>query len=125
MDVAKVTTKGQVTIPKEVRENLNLKTGSKLVFMKRGSDWVVFNPDQDPSLLPAARLDESGRDRLLKELAARYDFDANLPAQNPQEIGSTLNRLQDAFDGVAKDLGWETDQDVVEYIKSLRRDDGR
>ena len=125
MDVAKVTTKGQVTIPKEVRENLNLKTGSKLVFMKRGSDWVVFNPDQDSSLPPAARLDESGRDRLLKELAARYDLDANLPAQSPQAIGSTLNRLQDAFDGVAEDLGWETDQDVVDYIKSLRRDDGR
>lgn len=43
MELAKVTTKGQVTIPKSIREALDLKAGSKILFIKKGSDIVIQN----------------------------------------------------------------------------------
>ena len=43
MELAKVTTKGQVTIPKSIRELLDLKEGSKILFIKRGNDIIIQN----------------------------------------------------------------------------------
>jgi antitoxin PrlF len=34
MEIAKVTSKGQITIPVEIRKKLNLKNGDKVVFME-------------------------------------------------------------------------------------------
>ena len=41
--VAKVTTKGQVTIPKVIRDILGLNDGSKVLFIKKGDDIVIKN----------------------------------------------------------------------------------
>lgn len=43
MELAKVTTKGQVTIPKSIREMLDLKEGSKIIFIQKGDDIVIQN----------------------------------------------------------------------------------
>ena len=43
MELAKVTTKGQITIPKVIREKLELKEGSKIIFLQRGDDIVIKN----------------------------------------------------------------------------------
>ena len=43
MELAKVTTKGQITIPKSIRELLNLKEGSKILFIKKGNDIIIKN----------------------------------------------------------------------------------
>ncbi len=43
MELAKVTTKGQVTIPKSIREILDLKEGSKILFIQKGKDIVIQN----------------------------------------------------------------------------------
>lgn len=43
MELAKVTTKGQVTIPKSIRDLLNLKEGSKILFIQKGNDIVIQN----------------------------------------------------------------------------------
>ena len=43
MELAKVTTKGQVTIPKSIRELLGLKEGSKILFIRKGDDIVIQN----------------------------------------------------------------------------------
>ncbi len=43
MELAKVTTKGQVTIPKSIRELLHLKEGSKILFIQKGKDIVIQN----------------------------------------------------------------------------------
>ena len=43
MELAKVTTKGQITIPKEIRELLNLKEGSKILFIQKGNDIIIRN----------------------------------------------------------------------------------
>ena len=43
MELAKVTTKGQITIPKAIRELLNLKEGSKIIFIQKGNDIIIKN----------------------------------------------------------------------------------
>lgn len=43
MELAKVTTKGQITIPKAIREILNLRDGSKIIFLQKGNDIIIKN----------------------------------------------------------------------------------
>ena len=43
MELAKVTTKGQVTIPKVIRDLLDLKEGSKILFIQKGNEVVICN----------------------------------------------------------------------------------
>ena len=43
MELAKVTTKGQVTIPKSIRDLLNLKEVIKILFIQKGNDIVIQN----------------------------------------------------------------------------------
>lgn len=38
MQITTVTSKGQVTIPKELRDELGLKAGAKVAFEKKGKD---------------------------------------------------------------------------------------
>ena len=37
----KITAKGQVTIPKEIRELMGLETGDRLLFIRRGDEVIV------------------------------------------------------------------------------------
>lgn len=80
MELAKVTTKGQITIPKSIREILKLKEGSKIIFIQKGNEIIIQN---------AAML--------------------------------ALEKIQDAFQGEAENLGLETEEDVVEMIKEFRK----
>ncbi len=43
MELARISSKGQVTIPKEIREKLNLKKGSKLAFIEEGGRVFIEN----------------------------------------------------------------------------------
>lgn len=43
MELAKVTSKGQITIPKSIREMLKVKEGSKILFFKQGDEIVIKN----------------------------------------------------------------------------------
>lgn len=43
MELAKVTSKGQITIPKSIREMLDLKEGSKVIFLRKENDIIVKN----------------------------------------------------------------------------------
>ena len=80
MELAKITTRGQVCIPIEIRRKLKVKEGDKVVF-----------------------LEENGR--IIMENAAKMAF----------------VRIQEAFDGEAERLGLETEQDVVNMVKEVRR----
>jgi len=80
MELAKVTTKGQITIPKPIRDLLELKEGSKIIFIQKGKDIIIQN---------SAML--------------------------------ALEKIQNAFEGEAKRLGLETEEDVVEMIKEFRK----
>lgn len=41
MEIAKITSKGQITIPIEIRKKLRLKEGDKVLFIEEG-DKIVF-----------------------------------------------------------------------------------
>jgi AbrB family looped-hinge helix DNA binding protein len=41
MTIAKLTSKGQITIPKEVREKLGLAPGDRLEFIEEGGRFVL------------------------------------------------------------------------------------
>ncbi len=105
MEIAKITSKGQLTVPKAVREKLNLETGSKVVFLQKGDDLVVRNADTLIERTQGEAADHLGFYRMTE---------GALPA---------FRRLQEAFAGFAEEEGLETEEDVVEYIKALRRGD--
>jgi AbrB family looped-hinge helix DNA binding protein len=43
MEVAKITTKGQITIPVAVRRSMKLKDGGKVLFIQEGDRYYVEN----------------------------------------------------------------------------------
>jgi AbrB family looped-hinge helix DNA binding protein len=70
---AKITSKGQITVPRGIRNVLGVKTGDSLVFEQHG-DGVVMRPLRKKSPFAKYRgignpgLD-SGREAVLKEIA--------------------------------------------------------
>jgi len=81
MELAKITTRGQITLPAEIRRKLSVKDGDKVVFLEE-------------------------RGRIVIENAAMI----------------ALKNAQDSFAGEAERLGLETEQDVVDLVKSIRRE---
>ena len=45
LEMAKVTSKGQITIPVSIRRRLNIEEGDKLLFIDRPEGVVMVNPD--------------------------------------------------------------------------------
>ena len=43
MELAKITTRGQITIPREIRKKLGVKDGDKVIFVEEGGRIVVEN----------------------------------------------------------------------------------
>jgi AbrB family looped-hinge helix DNA binding protein len=50
MPVATLTSKGQITIPREIRDRLRLRTGDRVCFTEQPDGTVIFRP-QNGSLL--------------------------------------------------------------------------
>lgn len=50
MPIATVTSKGQITIPKEIREKLRLRTGDRVCFTEQADGTVTVRP-QNRSIL--------------------------------------------------------------------------
>jgi len=46
LDVARVSVKGQVTIPVEIRRKLSLKDGDKVVFMEKSGEIILMNSNR-------------------------------------------------------------------------------
>jgi len=81
MELARITTKGQITIPVQIRKMLNLKDGDKVVFMTDGGKVVMEN---------STRL--------------------------------AIREAQEAFTGLAEELGLKTEEDVVALVKEVRKE---
>lgn len=43
MEIAKITSKGQITLPKVVRTDMKLKSGSNVVFIKSKEGYMIFS----------------------------------------------------------------------------------
>jgi len=82
MELAKVTSKGQITIPVEIRRKLGVKTGDKILFVEDGDKVVIIN--------------------------------ATIAA---------LKEAQRQFAGEAERAGIKNEDDVMELIKEMRRED--
>jgi AbrB family looped-hinge helix DNA binding protein len=81
MELAKLTSKGQITIPKQIRNKLKLKEGDKVFF-----------------------IEEKGK----------------IYFQNSSQIA--LVEFQDEMKGQAVKSKFNSEEDVVSYIKNLRQD---
>ena len=44
MELAKITPKGQITLPIGIRRNLNLKDGGKVAFIEQNGVYSILNP---------------------------------------------------------------------------------
>ncbi len=44
MELAKITSKGQITLPISIRRILNLKDGDKVAFIEKDGEYVIVNP---------------------------------------------------------------------------------
>lgn len=80
MELAKVTSKGQITIPLILRNLLQLKTGDKVFFEETRGKVYITNASQ-----------------------------------------ITLANVQTQMQGEAEKAGFQTEDDVVAYIKELRK----
>lgn len=81
MELAKITSKGQITIPIEVRKKLNLKAGDKVAFITEDNKIIMEN---------STRL--------------------------------AIKEAQKAFEGLAEELGVETEEDIVNLVKEVRKE---
>lgn len=54
MDVAKMTSKGQVTIPSDVRESMGIREGDKVLFIKMDDGSIVLRSSNLDALDRAA-----------------------------------------------------------------------
>lgn len=43
MEIAKVMSKGQVTIPINIRKKLNIKEGDKVIFIEKDGNMIIAN----------------------------------------------------------------------------------
>ena len=81
IEIAKVSSQGQVTIPVEIRKALRLEAGSKVAFVTNDRGEFVL---------------------------------ANAAV-------AALHILQDNLEGAAEKAGFKTEDDVVAYIKEMRK----
>jgi AbrB family looped-hinge helix DNA binding protein len=80
MEIAKITSKGQITIPQDIRQKMDLKKGDKIIFFE-----------------------ENGK----------YFF------QNSNSMA--LKIIQKEMEGEAEKAGFKSQDDVVNYIKDMRK----
>ncbi|MDR3013548.1 MAG: AbrB/MazE/SpoVT family DNA-binding domain-containing protein [Chitinispirillales bacterium] len=81
MELAKITSKGQITLPIQIRKKLSLKDGDKVLFMEK--DGRIF-------------------------------------VENPTKLA--ILEAQEAFAGLAAELDLNTEEDVVNLCKEVRKE---
>ncbi len=83
MELAKVTSKGQITIPIAIRNALGIREGDKVLFMEEGDRVILTNASTN-----------------------------------------ALLKAQEAFQGMAEELGIKNEQDVIKLVKEIRAERG-
>jgi AbrB family looped-hinge helix DNA binding protein len=80
MEIAKVTSKGQITIPQDIRQKMDIKKGDKIIFFEENGKYYL---------------------------------------QNSNSVA--LKIIQNEMAGEAEKAGFKSPDDVVKYIKDMRR----
>ena len=100
--IAKVTSKGQVTIPKSVRDALGISEGDKLIFRVEGDHAVVTRPPDFLSLAGSVRVPDELRGASWDEIkAATWRDRAKI---RKLTLSSAHQRIDQAFDGDPPDM---------------------
>ena len=86
----RVTSKGQVTIPKEVRERLGIQPGSDVGFAEEGGKVVLINEDHRKNETPGERMV-----RLMVEFGDRMRREGKLSGMTTDEIMEMNRRPYD------------------------------
>ena len=81
MELAKVTSKGQITIPIDIRRKLGIQEGSKVLFIEDAGRIYIANSSME-----------------------------------------ALREAQKAFRGEAERVGLQSEKDVVDMIKEIRKE---
>jgi AbrB family looped-hinge helix DNA binding protein len=80
MGIAKLTSKGQITIPQDIRQKMDLKKGDKVLFFEENGKYYIQNSNS-----------------------------------------ATLKIMQNVMKGEAEKAGFKSPDDVVKYIKDMRK----
>ena len=69
MSVVSISPRYRITIPKEIRDEANLKIGDKISFLRKGDEIIIFKVPEKPLLKMAGSLKTKKNIRkILKEL---------------------------------------------------------
>jgi antitoxin PrlF len=100
LEVATVTSKGQITLPKPIRQALGIAAGSKVAFELRGSEVVVTRAGEkdheDPAIASFLAL-------LEKDIRAGANV-TTLPRNLAQAMLANLHRSVDLAEELAGDV---------------------
>ena len=89
----RVTTKGQVTIPKEVRDKLGIQPGSDVGFAEEGGQVVLVNNDE--------KTEESRGERMARLL---LEFGDRMRREGKMEpLGMSVDEYMDLIRGYSED----------------------
>jgi AbrB family looped-hinge helix DNA binding protein len=103
MEMAKVTSKGQITIPVSIRRRLNINEGDKLLFIDSLDGVMMVNPDMLPAG-QATEVTESGTRNPESNSAEVTDsyLSSDMPAESvsPGDIAATANAAPQGADTV-------------------------
>ena len=99
-EVATVTSKGQITLPKPIRQALGIRIGGKVAFDQRGSEIVVTRADDVEHTDPAIEAFLS----LLEHDIKSGKHLTTLPGDMVQAMLANLNHLVDLDEEILGDV---------------------
>ncbi len=67
MDVAKVTSKGQITIPIDIRKKLGVKEGDKILFLEEAGRVILLNSSMEALRKAQAAFDGAAQEAGVKD----------------------------------------------------------
>ncbi|HQT03405.1 MAG: type II toxin-antitoxin system PrlF family antitoxin [Gammaproteobacteria bacterium] len=98
-EVATITSKGQITLPKSIRDALGVDSGSKVAFDLMGSEIVISRVDElheDPAIV--------GFLSLLEKDIQKGQHITNLPDNLTQSMLASLGKSVDLTEGITGEI---------------------
>lgn len=97
MEIAKVTSKGQITLPKSVRDKLKLSIGDKVVFVEKSGNFVIANSSN-------IVLKESNHIANIEGIVASMDFEDISVSSESLKYAEQRTKNQIGYDNQMKHL---------------------